>query len=151
MAIEMNVLHLKDLEISAHTGDRGQFVRIAEGIDWSSQAAEELLRAIDLALSMELADLAIRLAQAGKSFFPDHERMQQAAQVLAPPRVRTSYIPPAKGLDVSAEWLRINANQYRGQWIAIREGQLVGSAHSLQELAAVIQQDPVSTLVTKVL
>ena len=151
MAIEINVFRLEDLETSARIRDRGQFIRIAEGIDWSAHPADELLRAIDLALSMELADLAIRLAQQGKPLFPDHERVQQAAIVLAPPTVRTSHIPPAKGLDVSAAWLRVNASQYRGKWVAVREGQLVGAAQSLQELAAIIKQDPVSTLVTKVL
>jgi hypothetical protein len=85
MAIEIKVYHLNDLEASAQAGDRSQFVHIAEAIDWSSHPADDLLRAIDLALSMELADLAIRLAQQGARLFPQYEQIRQAAIVLAPP------------------------------------------------------------------
>ena len=151
MAIETKIYHPNDLEASAQAGDRNQFVRIAEAIDWSSHPADELLRGIDLALSIELADLAIRLAQQGAILFPQHEQVRQAAIVLAPPTVSVKRTSAVNGLEISAEWLRTHANEYRGQWVAVREGQLLGAAQSSMELKGIIQQDPINTLLTKVL
>jgi hypothetical protein len=50
-------------------------------------------------------------------------------------------------------WFREHASQYRGQWVAVREGKLLGAAESLEDLKTVIGQgeDAVSTVVTRVL
>jgi hypothetical protein len=141
------------LEESARMGDRRTFAALARAIDWSTRRPDELTATIDLALSLEMATLAIDLAQLGGRLFPDHERVQRAAQVLAPPVVRVVRLPRARGLDASRKWLREHASQYRGQWVAVREGQLLGAAESLGELKAVIGEgeDAVSTIVTRVL
>lgn len=144
---------LRPLEESVQAGDRQQFVALVEAIDWSAHRPEELLRAIDLALSLELAALAIKLAQQGGRLFPEHERIQQATQVLASPVGRIMPGLQAKDLSASQIWLREHASEYRGQWVAVREGQLLGAAESLQELTAVIDQaeDSANTIVSKVL
>jgi hypothetical protein len=50
-------------------------------------------------------------------------------------------------------WFDNHADQYRGQWVAVREGQLLGVAASLDELTPIIGEgeDATSTIVTKVL
>jgi hypothetical protein len=50
-------------------------------------------------------------------------------------------------------WFDKHADQYRGQWVAVREGQLLAVASSLAELMSVIGEgeDAISTIVTKVL
>jgi hypothetical protein len=141
------------LEESARAGDYREFVALVKATDWSERTPEELLRAIDLALYQEMARLAIELAQLGGRLFPDHERVQRAAEVLAPPVARVVCLPRARGLDASRAWLREHASEYRGQRIAIREGHRLGAAESLGDLMPLIGQDEdaISTLVTRVL
>ena len=95
----------------------------------------------------------MELAQLGGRLFPDHERGQRAARVLAPPVVRAVRAPRARGLDASMAWFDEHASQYRGQWVAVREGQLLAAAESLEELMPVIGdgEDAISTIVTRVL
>ena len=142
------------LEESLRAGNQPQFVALVEAIDWSTRRPEELTRAIDLALSQEMTRLAVRLAELGGRLFPDHDRVQRAAKVLAaPPVVRKSKLPPIKGKQASMEWLQAHANQYRGQWVAVREGKLVGAAGSFKALMDTIGQhdDLISTIMTRVL
>ena len=141
------------LEDSARVGDHRTFATLVEAIDWSARQPRELTTAIDLALSLEMTDLAIALAQVGSRLFPGDERVQSAAEVLAPPVARITRLPHAKGLDASTVWLDEQAGQYKGQWVAVREGQLLGAAKSLQELEALIghRKDAINTIVTKVL
>lgn len=156
MAIEITLQFaeaLTLLEEYAQAGKRQQFVALAEMADWSVCKPEELLRTIDLALSLELSNLAIKLAQQGKRLFPKHKRIQQAAQVLTPPigrEISTSY---TQNLNASQLWLREHAPEYRGRWVAVREGELVATGESLQELTTVIgeAEDLTNTLISKVL
>ena len=75
--IEVVYPPLEALEASARTGDRQTFALIAERVDWAIRPPNELARAIDLALELELATLAMKLAQQGGRWFPEHERLQQ--------------------------------------------------------------------------
>jgi hypothetical protein len=141
------------LEEIVQGGNYQQFVSLIETIDWSSRRPDELTKAIDLALSLEMTKLARKLAQLGGRLFPDHERIQQAAKVLSPPVISRVYSSQTKGLEASMAWFDNHADQYRGQWVAVREGQLLGVANSLAELTPLIGEgeDAVSTIVTKVL
>lgn len=141
------------LEESARAGDHHRFVGLVKATDWSTRTPEELLKAIDLALYQEMARLAIELAQLGGDLFPDHERVQRAAKVLAPPVAQVAHLPRPRGLDASRSWLREHASKYRGQWIAVREGKLLGAGDSLEALTPLISEgeDTISTIVTRVL
>jgi hypothetical protein len=141
------------LEESARAADRRAFAALAEAIDWSARRPDDLTTAIDLALSLEMASLAIELAQLGGRLFPDHARVQRAAQVLAHPVVRAVRPARAKELGASRAWLREHASEYRGQWVAVRQGQLLGAAPSLETLRPLIGEgeEAASTLVTRVL
>lgn len=79
------------LEDRARAEDREAFATLVAEIDWATRLPDELTRAIDLALKLELSTLAIALAQTGGRLFPAHERLQQAARVLAPPVVLRRY------------------------------------------------------------
>jgi hypothetical protein len=87
-----------------------------------------------LALSLDLVPLARELVQQGSRVFPDDTRLQQVTAVLAPPvAIETR---PAQGLslDASQTWLKEHASQYKGQWIAVQEGTLLGAAPTLKDL-----------------
>ncbi len=129
------------------------FGELVEQIDWATRSPDDLTTALDLALSMEMSRLAVELAQLGGRLFPDHERVQRAARVLAPPKAQVTYLPRAKGLDDSRMWLREHAGEYKGQWIAVREGRLLGAAYSFDVIKPLIgeDEDAASTIVTRVL
>ncbi len=139
------------MEENAKAGAKEPFALLADVIAWAYHPPEELLRAIELALSMEMSGLAMELAQLGGTLFPQDERVQRMAKILAPPVVRSARAPDGKGLDASRKWLREHAGQYRGQWVAVRQGRLMGVASSLRDLEPIIGDDPVGTLVSKVL
>ncbi|MBS1253339.1 MAG: hypothetical protein MAG451_02388 [Anaerolineales bacterium] len=110
------------MEESARAGDRRTFVELVRAADWSTRIPEELLKAIDLALYQEMARLAIELAQLGGDLFPDHERVQRAAQVLAPPVARVTRLPRAKGLDASKRGcVNMRTSIAASGWLFVRE------------------------------
>ncbi len=64
-------------------------------------------------------------------------------RVLAPPRTRTKDI---RSLDRSREvaWLTEHEHEYRGKWVAIHLGVLVGVADSLRDLLAELELKPLA-------
>jgi len=122
------------LEDAAARADRQTFALLVRALDWSALCPADLTRAIDLALSLDLVPLARELVQQGSRVFPDDTRLQQMTAVLAPPvAIETR---PAQGLslDASQTWLKEHAAQYKGQWIAVQEGTLLGAAPTLKDL-----------------
>lgn len=61
---------------------------------------------------------------------PELEKLEK---LLAPP---TYKLTPADGLDRSAEiqWLKRNAEEYRGQWVALMGSDLLGHSPELRDL-----------------
>ena len=142
---------LHALEGTAKRDAAGAFATLARAIDWSLHPARELERAIDLALSLDLFSLAVELAQKGMELFPDHESIRRLAAALAPPAVREVQTAPPDGLASSRTWIREHAVEYRGQWVAVRDGELLSAAGALDDLEAVVGEQPANTVVTKVL
>lgn len=144
---------IASLQEYAASGDYRAFGELVERIDWVTRSPDDLTTAIDLTLSMGMSRLAMELAQLGGRLFPDHERVQLTAQVLAPPVARVTHLPRARGLDDSREWLREHAGEYKGQWVAVREGRLLGAAYSFDVIKPLIGEgeDAASTIVTRVL
>ena len=140
------------LEALARKGEREGFLRALNQINWSLAPSTGLGRALDLALSLDLAAQASELAQIGAARFPDDTQLAQAARVLAPPVVRTLQHERVGDLHASQDWLREHSGSYRGQWVVVREGQLLGSAPALAELRELLarENNPSTTIVTRV-
>ena len=126
---------LDRLEQAATSGDEVAFSEILTEIHWTSRSAEDYIRAIDLALQVGAHLVARKLATEGAQFHFDSEELQKYARVLAPPQVLRA---SSRQVDVlaNAEWLKANRNQYKGKWVAIKNGQLIASADSHDELIA---------------
>jgi len=144
----------QQLEAAVQANNHGAFLAQLEGVDWSAHTPDDLLRAIQLALSLNLVWPGRDLAAQGLRLFPDHEPLRRAARVFEPPTTRMSRnSAPPKGTKESHNWMRDHAHEYRGQWIAVNQGRLLGAARTLDELRPLIDQaeSPSSTIVTKVL
>jgi hypothetical protein len=118
------------LEIAAEAGDETAFVQAASEIDWLGRSATDLARSVQLALSAGAHLVARTLATQGARVHPDHPELHKMAQILAPPRVVNADIPPTPSVRANQAWLRDHADEYKEQWVALREGRLltVGTA-----------------------
>jgi hypothetical protein len=128
---------LDRLEEAATSGNEVAFAQILAEIDWNSRSAEDHIRAIDLALQVGAHLAARKLAAQGAEFHRDSEELQKYARILAPPQVvRTQ--PRRVDVLANIEWLKANQSEYKGKWVAIKEGALIASADSHDQLIAVI-------------
>ncbi len=125
---------LPPLEKAAASGDRQTFVRLLNDIGWVAPQPEELIRAIDLALALELVPLAGELAQRGGRLFPQNQHLQQAAKVLAPPVVVGTRPAQERDGQASRDWLAKHSYEYRGRWVAVNNGAFLASSSSLKAL-----------------
>jgi hypothetical protein len=121
------------LKTAADLGDEALFLEVAEDIDWSRRSATEFTQAVRLALAAGAHLFARKLAARGAERYHDHEELQKMARVLAPPRVATADLPPDKSVRENQTWLREHADEYRGQWVALRGGDLLVAAPTANE------------------
>lgn len=140
---------IRDLAAATAAEDPRAFAAQVKQIDWSTRTADELDKAFSMALSLNMTLLARDFAHQGATLFPEYEPLQRAARMFAPGKVRTVQGMPRKGLKESHEWMKNHAEAYRGQWIAVNQGQLIGAAPTLDELRTIIRQheDTESTIV----
>jgi len=99
---------------------------------------EDFISAIKESFARGGLHIARRLAYRGVEVYPDHELLNKYARILAPPVVKVSPSSPERRQNFLAnhEWLKKNRLKYRGRWIALRNGKLLGNAADVDELVA---------------
>lgn len=137
------------LKAAAEAGDEQAFLSAQRMIDWRLRPPEDFLGAVQLAFAAGAHLAARRLSSQGAAQYPDHRELQRYARVLAPPKVTQSNLPSNPTLKANRDWLMMQGDQYRGQWVALRDGELLESAPSLKSLAEQIE-DTKGVLLTKV-
>jgi hypothetical protein len=147
---------LRAIEEAEAREDRRALIALTEQVDWRNRRPEELIRAIQASLFLDMVLLARELADKGRQAFPNDKRLEQWAIVLAPPRIVGTRPASGKamGLEASHRWFQQhNASQYKGQWIAVHHGEFLGAAPTLKELYDKIGRDnrTPGTIVVKVL
>jgi len=143
------------IEEAAAIKDRHAIIALAKQVDWRSHRPDELIRVIQSCLFLDMVLLARELADAGRRVFPSDKKIEQWAIVLAPAKVIGTRPASANAehLKASYQWFRNNSTQYKGQWVAVRAGELVGAAQTLKELQEQIGQGQRNskTIIVKVL
>jgi hypothetical protein len=124
------------LVIAAEAGDEDTFLRAIHGIDWSQRPASDFIRAVKLALAAGAHLAARKLARQGAYQHPEDSELETMARVLAPPRVIRADLPPTPNVAANQAWLRAHAEEYQGQWVALRDGRLLAAAPTAVELGA---------------
>jgi len=122
------------LESAATAGDERAFLAAKNAVDWEARPAADFLRAVQLALSAGAHMAARNLAAQGAQRFPDHSKLEKFASILAPPRVLRVPARPNAGVRANRDWLMTHGAQHHGQWVALREGQLLGVGDSLDSV-----------------
>ncbi len=95
------------------------------------------MRAIRWALAVGAHQIAYRLAVEGIERYPDHAELRKATRILNPPYI-ARHSPPDPGVQANTSWLDSHWHEYRGRWVAVRNGELLGTAVVLDDLVAQI-------------
>ncbi len=121
--------------------DRATFQAVIERVNWSEHPPVELMQAIQVALQLELIRLAYRLAETGHQLFPEDPTLATAAHVIAPPKIIAVNVPPRPTLGPTMQWLRDHSHEYSGLWVALYNGELLGTAKKRAELVESLNID----------
>lgn len=122
------------LVAAAETGNEDAFITAAKLIDWRTRSPEDYVRAVQLALTAGAHLKARQLAAEGSALYPDHDELQKYAHVLAPPKILARGLPPDPNAGADMRWLKAHWEEYRGQWVALRGGELLGVASTWRDL-----------------
>lgn len=141
------------LEAYARAHDYRAYKAEVANVHWACHAPTALVRTITLTLSHEWLTLAETLIKQGREIFPHDPTIGRIARTLAPSSITVVPGAAPQGLAASRMWLRTYATDYRGAWVAVYNGQLLGAAPSLEALRATIDplEQPASTIITHIL
>lgn len=122
------------LQTAAEAKDELAFLNAQKGINWDHHPAEDFDRAVDLALMAGAFMAARHLASDGAERFPEHAELQKIVHILAPPKATVVKGVHNTTWKADREWLKTHWDEYRGQWVALYNGQLLGAAENLDAL-----------------
>lgn len=130
--------------LQAQETQRGNGKSAANGITsqrpGAQTAPDDIIRTIKQAFESDSPRLAERLAREGAERYPEHAELQKYARVLAPPTVRLAAATPESRAAVKAnrKWLKANRNDYLGNWIALKNGELLHASSTFDELTVAV-------------
>jgi len=107
-----------------------------------NKSPEEFIQSMRTALGRGDLKTAQELAAEAVKIYPDAADIQQCAYVFAPTKVTSSPSTPEqrKMIQANHEWLQKNREKYRHRWVAVRSGELLADASSLDELADQLEE-----------
>jgi hypothetical protein len=140
---------ISQLELAVSVRNARVFEKLLQDITWEHRSASEFNRTVDLALRMGAYSDARRIAQIGQVQYPQDDKLQRYCSILAEPVVTRREVPFDPSIRANRDWLRTHRNEYQGKWIGLQNGNLVGSADSIDELMNSLESNR-GVLVTRV-
>lgn len=126
---------LDKLEDAARRGDEITFLKTLPDVPWVHCSAIDVVRVIRMALRAGALGAAHKIASKGLTHHPNDLDIQKYALLYGPAQ-QTSSQNGIRALNHMANkaWLADHMGDYQNKWIAVRDGILLGSADSLEEL-----------------
>lgn len=126
---------LNELEDPARKGDELTFLKTLPSVPWEYCSAVDVVRVIRLALKAGAHGTVYKIALEGLKHHPNDADIQKYAHLYGPVQ-RTPSPSRIRGLNHMANktWLAEHMGEYQNQWIAVRDGVLLGAAATLEEL-----------------
>lgn len=125
------------LEATAEIGNIEQFTEVYNAMNLDNCAASDLVHVARLALSVGALNLAKATCEFGVQRFPEDNELNRMNRIFAPPNIKISRRPPPSGTRANTLWLKSHGDYYRGKWVALRAGELLASAKTIDELVAI--------------
>lgn len=125
---------LADLVRAAQAGDETAFAQAWHSLAHAPLTDEQYVRAARLALEAGAHSLARSISREGAGRHPGSEPLRRLSELLAPPRLIRDDLPPRPDIAANHQWIKEHRQVFRGSWVALREGQLLAAAKSLDEL-----------------
>jgi hypothetical protein len=122
------------LEAAAVAGNLEQFTAVFRSIDLASAPENDMVHIAQLALNCGAATLAREACEQGLKRFPNNRGLGKMQTIFAPPRITISTRQPSTGTRANTQWLADHGDAYRGKWVALRAGELVAVANSVDAL-----------------
>lgn len=122
------------LEKAVEAGDERAFIETVREIEWGTLQARDIVRAVKLAIKVGLPRAARYILTEGERTFPENDELQKYTRLLASATVlpRPEQDVPDQGSNIA--WLKAHGVRYRGKWLALKDGQLLGVEVTLKEL-----------------
>jgi hypothetical protein len=121
----------------------------AHRLDLESQnpTPESFLEEIQAIINSGTLRGAREVAERGLVLYPDHPELRRLHHVLRPYEARSvpggKHIPDRRD---TYEWLRRNADQYKGQWVAVLGSDLIAASPDLDEVLEAVKSAPLDAL-----
>ena len=125
---------LTHLQIASDDGNEQAFHQAYAQVDWLQQPPEIIERVARLAFQAGLHYLAQTLARDGVALYPYHVGLQKFSQALNPRPAQVSHAVHDGTARADTQWFAKHSAEYYGQWVAVRDGQLVSAAATIQQL-----------------
>lgn len=125
---------MAELVSAAEASDERAFIEVAKTINWNIRSASDYVKAIRLAISAGVHLKARHLATEGAKRYPANTELKKMARILAPPQILSSSLPPRPDAGADMQWLRTHGDEFRGQWVALKGGDLLSSASTFDEI-----------------
>ena len=109
-----------------------------------------LSKAIQFALQAGAHLAARNLASQGAIQHADNAELCRQAEILAPAKIIRRGVAPASVHQQNRDWLRANEDRHRGQWVALRNGELLATAESMDALIPKLDENRKGILLTVV-
>jgi hypothetical protein len=127
---------LRALERAAKANDLRSFMAAIEAVNWEICQPGDFIRAVDLALNVGAFAVAHDISEKGRRKYPNHPELRKHASILAPPKILRTNLPADATVEANERWLKKCGHEFRGRWIAVRDGEFLGSADTLAGLIA---------------
>lgn len=97
---------------------------------------EELLAAMDRALAGDDFKGAQHLSLQAIAQYPENQDIKKYAYVLAPPKITSVKRNPPPDRQANRNWIEQNRTEYRGRWVALKNGQLLADGKNIDDLVS---------------
>lgn len=130
---------LINIDFYANQNDVDKFIETVNSLDLETLPARSIIHIIDLALSIGLVKLPQDLSQHALQIYPEDKEIIKYQKILAPPKIINSKLPPYPQAELNVKWLKEFRKEYKGKWVALKEGVLLASADSFTELKSKVE------------
>lgn len=125
---------LARMEEAAEAGDEYAFLLAYKELEDLDLSPANYVRAMRLALKAGAHLTAREISVQAVRCYPSDSELQKYARILAPPKLISQSLPICPDIEANHNWMKQQGRNYLGQWVAVRNGCLLGVSASFDDL-----------------